>query len=167
MVAFAIGGLLGDTLLHLIPGSFLGGEEEGGGSAGHGHGVVEFVIKNDRRNLLIGGMIMVGFVVFVAMDKALRVAGMGAGVGKHGGHGHSHGHSTTAHSHSQGGGTGTGADGTVKGPPGELRKRKGGDGAIKGAPEQKQGQGEDQEVEEKQHIQEVKMSSYLNIIADV
>ena len=47
MVAFAIGGLLGDTLLHLIPGSFLGGEDEGG--SGHG---VEFVIKNDQRNLL-------------------------------------------------------------------------------------------------------------------
>lgn len=159
MVAFAIGGLLGDTLLHLIPGSFLGGEDEGEGSAGHSHGV-EFVIKNDRKNLLIGGMIMVGFVVFVAMDKALRVAGMRVGTtaGNLGGHGHSY--STTAHGHSQGSGTGTGADGTIK-SSGELRKRKGGDGATNGAEQ------EDEEEEEKQQVQEVKMSSYLNIIADV
>lgn len=159
MVAFAIGGLLGDTLLHLIPGSFLGGEDEGG--SGHG---VEFVIKNDQRNLLIGGMIMVGFVVFVAMDKALRVAGMGTAAGGHDGGGHGHSSHSTAHSHSQG--TGTGADGTVMNPPGEIRKRKGGkgDGATtKGADEQQ----EDEEAKEKQQVQEVKMSSYLNIIADV
>jgi len=148
MVAFAIGGLLGDTLLHLIPGSFgLGGEE--GGPAREG---VEFVIKNDRKNLLVGVMVMAGFAVFVAMDKALRVAGMGRG----GGHGHGHGHSNShSHSHSQ-----AQSSSLDEKPKGELRKRK----AVSGDTTTER-EDEAEEVE-KEKVQEVKMSSYLNIIAD-
>ena len=145
MVAFAIGGLLGDTLLHLIPGSFGLGEEEGG-PVREG---VEFVIKSNRKNLLVGVMVMVGFVVFVAMDKALRVAGMGRG----GGHGHSHSH-PHSHSHSSSQGQSSSLD---EKPKGELRKRKTStDGNTSEA----------EEVEELGKAQEVKMSSYLNIIAD-
>lgn len=140
MVAFAIGGLLGDTLLHLIPGSFgLGGED--GGPVREG---VEFVIKSDRKNLLVGMMVMVGFVVFVAMDKALRVAGMRWG----GGHSHSHSHSSSQ-------GQSSSLD---EKPKGELRKRKtSANGKTSEA---------EKEVEEVEKVQEVKMSSYLNIIAD-
>lgn len=77
MVAFAVGGLLGDTLFHLLPEIFLGED-----SPEH----VRFVMVEPNRNLLLGVAIMVGFVTFVAMDKALRIA-----TGGEGGHDHSHG----------------------------------------------------------------------------
>lgn len=78
MVAFAVGGLLGDTLFHLLPEIFLGEE-----SPEH----VRFVLVEPNRNLLLGVAIMVGFVTFVAMDKGLRIA-----TGGEGGHNHSHAH---------------------------------------------------------------------------
>jgi len=78
MVAFAVGGLLGDTLFHLLPEIFLG-EAEGGRE--------KFVLVESNRNLLLGVAIMVGFVTFVAMDKGLRIATGGGG-----GHSHDHGH---------------------------------------------------------------------------
>lgn len=80
MVAFAVGGLLGDTLFHLLPEIFLGED-----SPQH----VRFVLVEPNKNLLLGVAIMVGFVTFVAMDKGLRVA-----TGGEGGHDHSHGNGT-------------------------------------------------------------------------
>lgn len=77
MVAFAVGGLLGDTLFHLLPEIFLGED-----APEH----VRFVLVEPNRNLLLGVAIMVGFVTFVAMDKGLRIATGGEG-------GHDHGHS--------------------------------------------------------------------------
>lgn len=78
MVAFAVGGLLGDTLFHLLPEIFLG-------EVTPDH--VRFVFVEPNRNLLLGVAIMVGFVTFVAMDKGLRIA-----TGGEGGHDHSHSH---------------------------------------------------------------------------
>jgi zinc transporter 7 len=80
MVAFAVGGLLGDTLFHLLPEIFLGEDEADR---------ARFVLVEPNRNLLLGVAILVGFLVFVAMDKALRIATGGGG----GGHAHDHGHS--------------------------------------------------------------------------
>lgn len=74
MVAFAVGGLLGDTLFHLLPEIFLG-------EAAPDH--ARFVLVEPNKNLLLGVAIMVGFVTFVAMDKGLRIATGGEG-------GHSH-----------------------------------------------------------------------------
>ena len=65
MVAFAVGGLLGDTLFHLLPEIFLGEDHPDS---------VRFVMLEPNRNLLLGVAIMVGFVTFVAMDKGLRIA---------------------------------------------------------------------------------------------
>ncbi|TKA26464.1 hypothetical protein B0A50_05301 [Salinomyces thailandicus] len=65
MVAFAVGGLLGDTLFHLLPEIFLGEVPEG---------EVRAVLVEPNKNLLLGVAIMVGFVTFVAMDKGLRIA---------------------------------------------------------------------------------------------
>jgi zinc transporter 7 len=79
MVAFAVGGLLGDTLFHLLPEIFLGEDE---------HDKVKFVMVEPNKNLLLGVAIMVGFITFVAMDKGLRIA-----TGGEGGHDHSHSHS--------------------------------------------------------------------------
>lgn len=78
MVAFAVGGLLGDTLFHLLPEIFLGEDSLER---------VRFVLVEPNRNLVLGLTILVGFMTFVAMDKGLRIATGGAG------HDHSHGHS--------------------------------------------------------------------------
>ncbi|KAK6586716.1 hypothetical protein PZA11_000006 [Diplocarpon coronariae] len=78
MVAFAVGGLLGDTLFHLLPEIFLGED-----APEH----VRFVLVEPNRNLLLGVAILLGFVTFVAMDKGLRIATGGEG------HGHDHGQS--------------------------------------------------------------------------
>ncbi|CRK17769.1 hypothetical protein BN1723_000907 [Verticillium longisporum] len=80
MVAFAVGGLLGDTLFHLLPEIFLGEDEPD---------KARFVLVEPQRNLLLGVAILVGFMTFVAMDKGLRIATGGAGHNH--GHGHSHG----------------------------------------------------------------------------
>lgn len=77
MVAFAVGGLLGDTLFHLLPEIFLGEDEPDR---------VRFVQVNNNKNLLLGVAIMVGFLAFVGMDKGLRIATGGDG------HDHGHGH---------------------------------------------------------------------------
>ncbi|MCJ1351636.1 MAG: hypothetical protein MMC33_001620 [Icmadophila ericetorum] len=81
MVAFAVGGLLGDTLFHLLPEIFLGEESPES---------VRFVMVEPNKNLLLGLAIMVGFLTFVAMDKTLRIA-----TGGEGGHDHGHSHSHT------------------------------------------------------------------------
>ncbi|MCJ1254955.1 hypothetical protein MMC24_002771 [Lignoscripta atroalba] len=76
MVAFAVGGLLGDTLFHLLPEIFLGEDAPER---------VRFVLVEPNKNLLLGVAIMVGFLTFVAMDKGLRIATGGTG-----GHDHNH-----------------------------------------------------------------------------
>lgn len=81
MVAFAVGGLMGDVLFHLLPEIFLG--EDNPERA-------RFVLLEPNRNLLLGVAILVGFLTFVAMDKGLRIATGGAGHDH--GHGHSHEH---------------------------------------------------------------------------
>ncbi|OQV00751.1 hypothetical protein CLAIMM_06210 [Cladophialophora immunda] len=113
MVAFAVGGLLGDTLFHLLPEIFLGEDE---------HDQVKFVMVEPNRNLLLGVGIIVGLVTFMAMDKALRLA-----TGGDGGHSHSHSHShdeklETAYN---GSATTTSAK-KGKAANGDVRQRKGG-----------------------------------------
>ena len=110
MVAFAVGGLLGDTLFHLLPEIFLGEDHLD---------KVRFVMVEPNRNLLLGVGIMIGFVTFVAMDKALRIATGGEG------HGHDHGHSNPTSSqdvNDQSTIFSSGLDN--KAANGELRKRK-------------------------------------------
>lgn len=139
MVAFAVGGLLGDTLFHLLPEIFLGED-----SPEH----VRFVLVEPNKNLLLGLGIMVGFLTFVAMDKALRIATGGAG-----GHDHSHGHAHTDKGENTAVTTGSEKD---KGD-GELKQRKSKSGSAASEP----GTHEEKEVS-----QSVKLGGYLNLIAD-
>ncbi|KAN0092986.1 ZIP Zinc transporter domain containing protein [Tylopilus felleus] len=83
MTAFATGGLLSDVFLHLIPHAFLGEHQD---SNAH------FVMVEDKRNILIGLGIFVGFATFFIMEKSLRVLGSDEGDQGHP-HGHSHSHS--------------------------------------------------------------------------
>jgi solute carrier family 39 (zinc transporter), member 7 len=106
MVAFAVGGLLGDTLFHLLPEIFLGEDHPD---------KVKFVLLEPNRNLLLGVGIMVGFVAFVAMDKSLRIA---TGEG-----GHSHSHSQTNPETATSTSTSSSIS-TKEASNGELKKRK-------------------------------------------
>jgi len=76
MVAFAVGGLLGDTFFHLLPEIFLGEDES--------PTKIRLVALEPNRNLLLGVFIFIGLATFMAMDKALRIATGG------GSHSHSH-----------------------------------------------------------------------------
>ncbi|CAG9939072.1 unnamed protein product [Clonostachys rosea f. rosea IK726] len=138
MVAFAVGGLLGDTLFHLLPEIFLGEDEPER---------VRLVLVEPNRNLLLGLGILVGFMVFVAMDKGLRIATGGAG------HDHSHGHDH-GHAEIKSEGHATGADASNNGEA-VSRKKKG-----------KGSKGEDAVVEKKEVNPSVKLGGYLNLIAD-
>ena len=108
MVAFAVGGLLGDTLFHLLPEIFLGEDEPDR---------VRFVLLEPNRNLLLGVGILSGTVTFMAMDKILRIA-----TGGEKGHSHDHGSSELS-THSEANGSTTTLSTTPK-ANGELRKRK-------------------------------------------
>lgn len=138
MVAFAVGGLLGDTLFHLLPEIFLGEAPEG---------EVRAVFVEPNKNLLLGVAIMVGFLTFVAMDKGLRIATGGEG------HSHDHGsHSAVEEKSNAKSSAVAGNDSSDR----ELRKR--GKGADK----------KDTAAEKKDTPAKpsVKLSAYLNIIAD-
>ncbi|KAL2754343.1 hypothetical protein ACRALDRAFT_1063206 [Sodiomyces alcalophilus JCM 7366] len=148
MVAFAVGGILGDTLFHLLPEIFLGEDEPDR---------TRFVLVEPKRNLLLGVAILVGFLTFVAMDKALRIATGGAG-----GHDHSHGH---GHGEDKGNmvvptAVASGVDEDAKGA---ARARKG-----------KKANGESEEVVQKEAAGQdgkegnasIKLGGYLNLIAD-
>lgn len=87
MTAFATGGLLSDVFLHLVPHSFMGEHQDGG---------VHFVMVEEKRNILIGLGIFVGFASFFIMEKTLRVLGSDSDHA----HGHSHSHSVAPEAHS-------------------------------------------------------------------
>ncbi|KAF2968956.1 hypothetical protein GQX73_g4592 [Xylaria multiplex] len=137
MVAFAVGGLLGDTLFHLLPEIFLGEDTPER---------VRFVLVEPNRNLVLGLAIMVGFMTFVAMDKGLRIATGGAG------HDHNHG----AHSHEEPTPT-SATSSSVEVSSKDAKNRKKGvekkDDITK-------------KTEEKEVNPSVKLGGFLNLIAD-
>jgi zinc transporter 7 len=140
MVAFAVGGLLGDTLFHLLPEIFLGEDE---------HDKVKFVMVEPNKNLLLGVAIMVGFITFVAMDKGLRIA-----TGGQGGHDYSHGHS---HEKSE----------VAKATGADTRNEKDSLRARKPAANGKTSTDVALSTEKEKEINaSVKLGGYLNLIAD-
>lgn len=137
MVAFAVGGLLGDTLFHLLPEIFLGED-----SPEH----VRFVMVEPNRNLLLGVGIMVGFFTFVAMDKILRIATGGEG------HDHSHGHAEKSPAEA------VTATGSQRADDNELKQRK--------PTTNTQREPTTPAKDEKEVNPSVKLGGYLNLIAD-
>lgn len=139
MVAFAVGGLLGDTLFHLLPEIFLGEVPEG---------EVRVRLVEPNKNLLLGVAIMVGFVTFVAMDKGLRIAT--------GGEGHTHDHSHASEPSNGHLGDAKAKATAVEDIDAGLRNRKANE--TKNAPPVTSSN----EPPKK----EIKLSAYLNIVAD-
>ncbi|TAQ86788.1 hypothetical protein B7494_g4875 [Chlorociboria aeruginascens] len=138
MVAFAVGGLLGDTLFHLLPEIFLGEDEL--------H-QVKFVLVEPNRNLLLGVAILVGFVTFVAMDKGLRIATRGEG--------HEHAHSGEVELQGE---VVTSALDSDAMPAKSTRSRK--KGRSRNTEE------ESKVVKDTEMNASVKLAGYLNLIAD-
>ncbi|OJD33261.1 zip zinc transporter [Diplodia corticola] len=136
MVAFAVGGLMGDTLFHLLPEIFLGEDEPDS---------VKFVMLEPNKNLLLGVAIMVGFMTFVAMDKGLRIATGGEDPHDHShGHGHAHEEKPVASS--------SGIEGKDEST---LRSRRSESNSAVSAPAKKE-----------EPSSSVKLGGYLNLIAD-
>lgn len=81
LVSFAIGGLLGDVFLHLLPQTFVGEVPDDGSSA-------RFVVVDMRRNTILGLAMFGGFLAFIILDKTMRILGAG---------GHDHDHVTVTH----------------------------------------------------------------------
>ncbi|KAG2201427.1 hypothetical protein INT47_001476 [Mucor saturninus] len=73
LVSFAVGGLLGDVFLHLLPHAFLGEHAEENA----------VVVVNNQKNVLIGLGIFVGLFFFFFMDKMMRVVNGGDGAHSH------------------------------------------------------------------------------------
>ncbi|KAI4217044.1 MAG: hypothetical protein LQ351_000352 [Letrouitia transgressa] len=141
MVAFAVGGILGDTLFHLLPEIFLGEAE-----TNH----ARFVLVSPNKNLLLGLAIMVGFLTFVAMDKGLRIA-------TGGGNGHDHSHNQPDKSKNDNASSATVSGADVKNTDGELKERK---------PAAKSSNVITSVSDPKEPSQSVRLSAYLNLIAD-
>lgn len=145
LVAFAVGGLLGDVFLHLLPHSFLGEVETG-----------SIVVAHEKKNIVVGLGIFVGFFMFFCIDKVMRVLSGGEG-----GHSHSHGHdhgkkvdgeNDDHHDHKHEHGS----------KESSTRQRKG--GKDKGVA--KEDDNNSKTASKKEVSNNIKLSAYLNLIAD-
>ncbi|PSR76548.1 catecholamines up [Coniella lustricola] len=145
MVAFAVGGLMGDTLFHLLPEIFLGEDDPE---------KARLVLVEPNRNLLLGVAILVGFLTFVAMDKGLRIATGGSGGHDHG-HSHSHAHSPASVDHDAA--LSTAVDGAAANDSLKSRKKANGTSTDKET---------EVAVVEKEINSSVKLGGILNMIAD-
>ncbi|KAI0255001.1 Zinc/iron permease [Lactifluus subvellereus] len=142
MTAFATGGLLSDVFLHLVPHSFLGEHQDD---------AVHFVMVEEKRNILVGLAILIGFAAFFMMEKTLRVLGSGEGH-THSQEGHGH-HNKTS---DEGASSAVEPNSTGSG----LRSRRKVNGEYSN-------EDEGQPEEEMGHVNgPTKLSAYLNLFGD-
>ncbi|KAJ2743505.1 hypothetical protein GGI20_003690 [Coemansia sp. BCRC 34301] len=164
MVSFAVGGLLGDVFLHLLPHMFAGEH----GHNRHHHHDHDSEVNEHVRNTVYGCAIFVGLILFFVVDKFMRLLGSGH---SHGGHSHGHSHGV-GHSHKLSGCGGSGDLGGADSKQLKLRKRR--------TPSKSRALGDDNEADDEKDIEDaiaaaqhkkegkrpVKLSAYLNLIAD-
>ncbi|CAM0137419.1 hypothetical protein VKS41_003221 [Umbelopsis sp. WA50703] len=141
LVSFAVGGLLGDVFLHLLPHAFLGEHNEASGPA--------HVEYDEHKNVLVGLGIFAGLFFFFIMDKMMRVFAGGSG------HDHSHSHAhkkdDDVHAHSN----------DVDIPdPSQLRVRN------REQNEEKPTSAEKNVTKKSPADSGIKLSAYLNLFAD-
>lgn len=149
LVSFAIGGLLGDVFMHLLPETFTGQ------SVDLVVGDQVYVLVDNRKNVLLGIGMFVGFLLFFGIDKLMRIIEHTGNASAGGASGHSHSHS---HSH---------ASATSSGLPeeksGELKQR----GAKKdGSAATATGAATETEAVIANPNASIKTSAYLNLISD-
>lgn len=80
LLAFASGGLLGDSFLHLIPHAAVTGESPHSHSHSHSH---EEIDPSHTHDVSVGLWVLFGIISFLIIEKLVRIA--------KGNHGHSHG----------------------------------------------------------------------------
>jgi len=85
MLGFAVGGLLGDVFLHLLPHS-INPHDHGDHSHGHSHSMHE-VGHDHSKEIFIGLYILAGMLTFFLLEKYMRISSKSGG-----GHSHSHTH---------------------------------------------------------------------------
>ncbi|KZS92471.1 ZIP-like iron-zinc transporter [Sistotremastrum niveocremeum HHB9708] len=142
MTAFATGGLLSDVFLHLVPHSFMGE---------HQHPGVHVIMVDEKRNIIIGLAIFVGFAAFFVMEKTFRVLGDEEDA-RSPSHTHSHSHDNSPNaSLTTGQSTGVAASGTDA-----LRSRSGKSTDLK----------EESDVPSAPVAKTSKLSAYLNLMGD-
>jgi len=89
LLAFASGGLLGDAFLHLIPHA-VSPHDHSSHSHSHHHGHDEHEEHNHGHDMWIGLWVLSGIIVFLAVEKVVRLLKIG-----HDHHSHSHAHDKT------------------------------------------------------------------------
>ncbi|KAI8381560.1 Zinc/iron permease [Radiomyces spectabilis] len=147
LVSFAVGGLLGDVFLHLLPHAFLGEHDHG-----HGNEHVTVVVDN-QKNVLLGLGIFGGLFFFFIMDKMMRVFNGGSGHDHGHSHGHSHGEEKEHHD------VEPLAVKKSDSHEGQLRQRKfEKEGSVKSEPSASN--------DDKKSEKGIKLSAYLNLLAD-
>ncbi|WWC60553.1 uncharacterized protein I303_103127 [Kwoniella dejecticola CBS 10117] len=163
MISFATGGLLGDVFLHLVPHSFFG---EGHGDA-DGCDSGRSIVVEEKRNIVIGGAIFLGFAAFFVLDKTMRVLNSSAGNEPHShshSHSHSHGHS---HKNDTAVSTGTSTSLLTSSNSGELKSRKSPSDVTSIEPKAPSDVIDDNSVPVKKEVnQSLKLSAYLNLFGD-
>lgn len=146
LVSFAIGGLLGDVFLHLLPETFTGQ------SIDLSVGGDDYVLVDDRKNVILGIGMFIGFLLFFIIDKTMRIIEHESDE-EGGSHGHSHGHS---HTHA----VSSGVESDTK----SLKNRKA--DKEKDEQEQEQQEEEDDNNGKSKPSGSIKASAYLNLISD-
>jgi zinc transporter 7 len=142
LVSFAVGGLLGDVFLHLLPHAFVENYNEIA-TFGHDHITV--------KNVVTGLGIFAGLIGFFILDKFMRI------ISGNKGHSHSHGH---GHDHSHHAHDSSSKSSSVEAKDNSnLRQRKSGD-------KKSESTAQPDKSESKPGQQSVKLSAYLNLIAD-
>ncbi|KAI7907405.1 Zinc/iron permease [Cokeromyces recurvatus] len=136
LVSFAVGGLLGDVFLHLLPHAFLGEKTEE-------HSFVEI---DNQKNVLIGTGIFIGLFFFFFMDKMMRIVNGGSGH-DHGSHQHHHHHEEPTSSAM--------TSALEKEDNSAIRQRK-----------QVVEQVKKELDKDEKHKEGIKLSAYLNLLAD-
>lgn len=155
LVSFAVGGLLGDVFMHLLPETFTGQ------SVDLVVGDNVYVLVDNRKNVILGIGMFIGFLLFFGIDKLMRILESSGEAGDGGSHTHSH-----AHSHTHASSSSATTSGLSDEKSAELKRRRG-----------KQDDDDDDEGEEEEHRSgddavianpnaSIKTSAYLNLISD-
>ncbi|KAJ1668353.1 hypothetical protein IW140_000343 [Coemansia sp. RSA 1813] len=156
MVAFAVGGLLGDVFLHLMPHMFADHDHSGH----HDHNEAA---DTHIRNTVYGCTVFLGLMVFFMVDKFMRLLG-----GDEHSHGHSHSHGS--HTRKPSKSSGSSGDNSDLESKQRLRKRHNNKKPRHMASDANEADDEkeaiDSAIASKGDKKQIKMSAYLNLVAD-